>query len=143
MSVIASPYWEAWGGGRICIGEGPTVVADPIGKMPIMNRKIIAFAAAALALPGLAFAANDADLFPHIVTDGGEVSVEYGSAPNRNVVGGADSVFVGNDGNQPQFRTRAETTQQRTGEVARVENQNGRNELVYAPIGAPTAPRRS
>ena len=108
-----------------------------------MNRKIIAFAAAAaLALPGLAFAANDADLFPHIVTDGGELSVEYGSAPNRNVVGGADSVFVGNDGNQPQFQARGETTQQRPGGVARVENQNGRNELVYAPVEAPARAAR-
>ena len=106
-----------------------------------MNRKIIAFAAAAtIALPGLALAANDTDLFPHIVTDGGEVSVQYGSAPNRNVVGGADSVFVGNDGTQPQFVARGATTEQRQGPAARVENQNGRNELVYAP--APTARRR-
>ena len=102
--------------------------------MHIMNRKIIAFTAlAALALPGLARAANDADLFPHIVTDGGEVSVQYGAAPNRNVVGGADSVFVGSDGGQPQFVTRNEVTEQRQVGVARVENQNGRNELVYAP----------
>ena len=99
-----------------------------------MSRKIIAFAAAAaLSLPGLALAANDTDLFPHIVTDGGEVSVEYGAVPNRNIVGGADSVFIGNDGAQPQFATRGEVTQQRPSAPARVENRNGRNELVYAP----------
>jgi hypothetical protein len=98
-----------------------------------MNRKIIAFAAATLALPSLALAANDADLFPHIVTDGGEVSVEYGSAPNRNVVGGADRVFIGSDGAQPQFVTRGAPTSQHPSAPARVENQNGRNELVYGP----------
>jgi hypothetical protein len=98
-----------------------------------MNRKIIAFAAATLVLPGLALAGNDADLFPHIVTDGGEVSVEYGSAPNRNVVGGADGVFIGSDGAQPQFVTRGDATAQRPGAPARLENHNGRNELVYGP----------
>lgn len=102
-----------------------------------MNRKIIACAtAAALALPSLALAASDADLFPHVVTDGGEVSVRYGAAPNRNVVGGADSVFSGNDGAQPQFTLRGATTAQRQGATAQVENRNGRNELVYVPAAA-------
>lgn len=102
-----------------------------------MNRKILAFAAAAaLALPGLALASDDTDIFPRVVGDGANLTVEYGPEGSQNTVGSADSVFIGNDGAQPKFRNRGESVAQAplpSGIVPRLENLNGRNETVYVP----------
>ena len=87
---------------------------------------------------GAAGAAQAADRGPWLVNEGGSQEVVYGTAPAGNLVGGAFATISGGGDNLAYRAAPGGRTEAGTGLVARLENVNGNQRVVYGPA-APAA----
>lgn len=92
---------------------------------------------ASLIALGAAGAAQAADPGPRLVNVNGSQEVVYGSAPTGNVVGGAfASISGGGDNLVYRANPGSARTEAATGLVARLENVNGEQRVVYGPAAS-------
>jgi hypothetical protein len=94
---------------------------------------------ASLIALGAAGAAQAADPGPRLVNVNGSQEVVYGSQPAGNVVGGAFASISGGGDNLVYRAAPGARTEASTGLVARLENVNGDQRVLYGPATPATS----